>query len=150
MSVLTARCFALLNMTYWVSIMSLYMSFWTKWRISRLVLTFNIRTHWEMFRFAQHDILSINNVIYINDDVGKCNRLDKCRYHYTPRQYFEDNPQLRDTNTSLHPWTVGHLHRQNDRPTTPNPHLFIPWTVGHFMGKTSDRPLSMSTFLAYP
>ena len=45
------------------------------------------------------------NNIYINDDVGKCNRLDKCGYHYTPRQYFEDNPQLRDTDTYLHPWT---------------------------------------------
>ena len=33
-----------------------------------------------------------NNNIYINDKVGKCNRLDKCGYHYTPKQYFEDNP----------------------------------------------------------
>ena len=31
---------------------------------------------------------------YINDRVGKCNRLDKCGYHYTPRQYFEDNDKL--------------------------------------------------------
>ena len=28
---------------------------------------------------------------YIADDVGKCNRLDKCGYHYTPKQYFSDN-----------------------------------------------------------
>ena len=33
-----------------------------------------------------------NNNIYINDNVGKCNRLDKCGYHYTPHQYFTDNP----------------------------------------------------------
>ena len=33
-----------------------------------------------------------NNNIYINDNVGKCNRLDKCGYHYTPKQYFTDNP----------------------------------------------------------
>ena len=33
---------------------------------------------------------------YIADTVGKCNRLDKCGYHYTPRQYFEDNPWLND------------------------------------------------------
>ena len=32
---------------------------------------------------------------YVNDRVGKCNRLDKCGYHYTPHQYFEDNPWLR-------------------------------------------------------
>ena len=33
---------------------------------------------------------------YINERVGKCNRLDKCGYHYTPKQYFTDNPQERD------------------------------------------------------
>ena len=26
-----------------------------------------------------------NNNEYINDNVGKCNRLDKCGYHYTPK-----------------------------------------------------------------
>ena len=31
---------------------------------------------------------------YVADNVGKCNRLDKCGYHYTPRQYFEDHPWL--------------------------------------------------------
>ena len=34
-----------------------------------------------------------NNNIYINNNVGKCNRLDKCGYHYTPKQYFEEHPQ---------------------------------------------------------
>ena len=38
-----------------------------------------------------------NNNIYISDIVGKCNRLDKCGYHYTPHQYFTDNPWKRDT-----------------------------------------------------
>ena len=37
-----------------------------------------------------------NNNIYINDNVGKCNRLDKCGYHYTPKQYYTDNPWKRD------------------------------------------------------
>ena len=37
-----------------------------------------------------------NNNIYISDIVGKCNRLDKCGYHYTPHQYFTDNPWKRD------------------------------------------------------
>lgn len=37
-----------------------------------------------------------NNNMYINDDVGKCNRLDKCGYHYPPRQYFADHPWLND------------------------------------------------------
>jgi len=31
------------------------------------------------------------NNMYLNDVVGKCNRLIKCGYHYTPKQYFDDN-----------------------------------------------------------
>lgn len=27
----------------------------------------------------------------LDEGVGKCDRADKCAYHYTPRQYFEDN-----------------------------------------------------------
>jgi hypothetical protein len=30
----------------------------------------------------------------INDNVGRCNREDKCNYHYTPKQYFEANKIL--------------------------------------------------------
>ena len=30
----------------------------------------------------------------INSKVGKCNRESKCGYHYTPKQYFMDNPSL--------------------------------------------------------
>ena len=37
-----------------------------------------------------------NNNQYISDNVGKCNRLDKCGYHYAPRQYYTDNPHKRD------------------------------------------------------
>ena len=37
-----------------------------------------------------------NNNQYISDNVGKCNRLDKCGYHYTPKQYFTDNLNKRD------------------------------------------------------
>lgn len=29
----------------------------------------------------------------IADNVGRCNRIDKCGYHYTPKQYFTDNGQ---------------------------------------------------------
>jgi hypothetical protein len=30
---------------------------------------------------------------YIADDVGICNRRNKCEYHYPPREYFADNPK---------------------------------------------------------
>jgi len=28
---------------------------------------------------------------YLGDNVGKCNRIDKCGFHYTPKQFFNDN-----------------------------------------------------------
>ena len=73
-----------------------------------------------------------NNNQYISDNVGKCNRLDKCGYHYTPKQYFTDNPHKRDNflvvDGSLRPFTDNlwkreyrdecsfiHLHRENER-----------------------------------
>jgi hypothetical protein len=28
---------------------------------------------------------------YLSDEVGKCNRIVKCNYHYTPKAYFQDN-----------------------------------------------------------
>lgn len=30
----------------------------------------------------------------LDPKVGKCNRVDKCGYHYTPSQYFKDNPTV--------------------------------------------------------
>ncbi len=38
---------------------------------------------------------------YIADNVGKCNRIDKCGYHYTPKQYFDDNPWKRKDTFSI-------------------------------------------------
>ena len=45
-------------------------------------------------KYAFTRYIDTNTNTYVNDRVGKCNRLDKCGYHYTPRQYFEDNPWL--------------------------------------------------------
>ena len=28
---------------------------------------------------------------HIHDNVGRCNREDKCGYHFTPKQYFQKN-----------------------------------------------------------
>ncbi|MDJ1505529.1 DUF6371 domain-containing protein [Xanthocytophaga agilis] len=30
---------------------------------------------------------------YLSDNTGRCNRESNCGYHYTPKQYFQDNPQ---------------------------------------------------------
>lgn len=32
----------------------------------------------------------------LNDNCGRCNREDKCSYHYTPSQYFADNPDEKE------------------------------------------------------
>lgn len=46
------------------------------------------------------------------DHVGRCERLDNCGYHYTPKQYFQDNnisfdkPQVRPY-TKLKPNKLG-------------------------------------------
>ncbi len=66
-------------------------------------------------------IIYILIIIYINDILCKCNRLDKCGYHYTPRQYFEDNPWLKEDKCSF-----VHFHRKNERtPLLPLPHVVI-------------------------
>ena len=59
-----------------------------------------------------------NNNEYVNDKVGKCHRVDKCGYHYTPHQYFEDNPWRRDNSCPF-----VHLHRENGRMDLDKPQL---------------------------
>lgn len=34
-----------------------------------------------------------NDGAYIDSSVGRCNRESKCNYHYSPKQYFADNPK---------------------------------------------------------
>ena len=57
-----------------------------------------------------------NNNEYVNERVGKCNRLDKCGYHYTPKQYYTDNPWKRDNATtnsgSLRPCSYHYTPKQ--------------------------------------
>jgi hypothetical protein len=40
--------------------------------------------------FTRYIDLDIDS--YLADHVGRCDREDKCGYHYTPRQYFAENP----------------------------------------------------------
>lgn len=39
----------------------------------------------------------------IDKSVGRCNHESGCGYHYTPKQYFEDNPQLKDRKAASTP-----------------------------------------------
>ena len=63
--------------------------------------------------------------MYINDKVGKCNRLDKCGYHYTPRMYFEDNPWLKDKD-----FFHFSKHRENEKMKNENPPQYEPQGFG--------------------
>ena len=74
-----------------------------------------------------------NNNQYLSDNVGKCNRLDKCGYHYTPRQYFTDNPHKRDNflvvDGSLRPFADNPWLRDNNIqcPIVPNHRVLGQW-----------------------
>ena len=43
----------------------------------------------------------------LNNNVGRCNREVNCGYHYTPKQFLEDNPEFRkglaDSNSNFIP-----------------------------------------------
>lgn len=57
---------------------------------------------------------------YLADHVGRCNREDQCGYHYTPHQYFSDNPRSRPATR-----TVSHPRRE----TTPSTFDTVPFEV---------------------
>lgn len=40
--------------------------------------------------------IDTQGIIQFTDHVGKCNRVNKCGYHYTPAIYFEEHPELRE------------------------------------------------------
>jgi len=39
--------------------------------------------------------IDVTTKTHLADHVGKCDRADNCGYHYTPKQYFEDNPDAK-------------------------------------------------------
>ena len=47
----------------------------------------------------------------IHPTVGKCNHENKCGYHYTPRQYFNDHPEKKNKQPQKRP-TLSHPNKQ--------------------------------------
>ena len=82
-----------------------------------------------------------NNNIYISENVGKCNRIDKCGYHYTPKQYYTDNPWKRDTalveGGSLRPCGYHYTPKQY---YTDNPWKHGDGELGKIIGKFPTSP----------
>lgn len=75
---------------------------------------------------------------YLSDTTGKCNRIDKCGYHYPPKQYFIDTPQhntLHNLHTLHTPRTaapslggaVKRYKRTNTELAKPSPCSVIPY-----------------------
>ena len=71
-----------------------------------------------------------NNNEYVNERVGKCNRLDKCGYHYTPRQYFENNPWLRDNEVSSFSFYREKEEKKKETPQLPPRPMLMPEPYG--------------------
>ena len=71
-----------------------------------------------------------NNNQYLSERVGKCNRLDKCGYHYTPREYFTDNPLLREKGDvpffqNIGKWKNGTATKPSPRPICTLPECVV-------------------------
>lgn len=58
----------------------------------------------------------------IHSTVGKCNREVKCGYHYTPKQYFTDNPISKKEFTNSHKKMI-------PQPMQNSPINYIPWKL---------------------
>ena len=43
--------------------------------------------------FTKYIDIELNE--YLGDHVGRCNKIDKCEYHFKPKQFFEDNKDFR-------------------------------------------------------
>ena len=48
-------------------------------------------------KFSLAYYLDGNTSQVINESVGRCNHESSCGYHYTPKQFFIDNPSIKDT-----------------------------------------------------
>ena len=87
-----------------------------------------------------------DNNKYLSDNVGKCNRLDKCGYHYTPKQYFTDNPHKRDRGVSSFSFHREKEEKKIENPP-PKPACSLPrWLMERTLGKECDYKVWLRVF----
>lgn len=80
--------------------------------------------------------------IVFPDYVGRCNREQKCGYHYPPKQYFADHPEASEKNSDISPFISGQRDGKADSRHIPlSPSLRPPSTV--------DRNLMRQTMKGY-
>lgn len=75
-----------------------------------------------------------NNVLH--ESVGRCDREQKCQYHYTPKQYFKDNGWMEDAERTPHP----RPKRQHINQAPP-PTYIDPWAMKCTLGWYKDNNL---------
>lgn len=64
---------------------------------------------------------------YVAEHVGKCNRENKCSYHYTPSQFFRDNPEA--GNHQAEDWKHSEAWKDVYQPPEEEPVHYLPWEV---------------------
>lgn len=63
----------------------------------------------------------------IGQDVGKCNRENNCGYHYTPSQFFRDNPKI--GNQPRKDWKHSEAWKTTYQSPKEEPIQYLPWEV---------------------
>ena len=74
------------------------------------------------------------------DSVGKCDHINSCGYHYTPKEYFRDNPLVKETLTVQQ--RIGDSTATGVRPTvkpSPNPALQISYLPSDWVDQSMQR-----------
>lgn len=66
---------------------------------------------------------------HIHPTVGRCNRESNCGHHYTPKQYFQDNPNKIGTGNISFDTTQSKANKPRPVSPQPKPVSFIPVEV---------------------
>ncbi|WP_297430831.1 PG0870-related protein, partial [uncultured Alistipes sp.] len=77
-------------------------------------------------------------VVVFPDRVGKCDHEHKCCYHYTPREYFRDNPDMMNKADYSRFERQRSLERKFDQPV---PSFISPDIVGRSLSHYDINPL---------
>jgi len=75
--------------------------------------------------------------IYIDEKVGICNRAIKCGYHYTPKQFFENNPSYNQNS-----FTPSNTNKEREKELIP-----IKQIDKNYLLQTLSKPSNFLTFL---
>lgn len=64
---------------------------------------------------------------YLAHHVGKCDRIDKCSYHYTPSQFFQDNPEAKERQKEA--WKHSEAWKTRYQAPKEQPVQYLPWDI---------------------